>query len=151
VLILPDVRELNSQEREGLKKLAAAGKQIVATGTNALAQENSVNASAIADCPCRKYAESLDKNLENADPAKAADFFSALHHVSEVEVTASPQIASSVAAVDGKTHTFLANFSGLRSGLNPIATPQKGITIRAHAGKASYLPFLGESQSLPAK
>jgi hypothetical protein len=93
----------------------------------------------------------LDKNLENANPARMTDFFSVLHHTSEVEVTAPPQIASSVASVDGKTHVFLANFGGLRSGINPIATPQKGITIRAHASKASYLPFLGESQPLAAK
>jgi hypothetical protein len=53
--------------------------------------------------------------------------------------------------VDGKTHIFLANFAGLRGGVNPVQTLQTGvqITIPAQAkGQAFFLPFLGDVQKL---
>jgi hypothetical protein len=50
--------------------------------------------------------------------------------------------------VDGKLTVFLANFSGLRGGENPIATPQKGIVLRARGTRAFYLPFMGSAQPL---
>ena len=145
-LVLPDVRVLSAEERESLKKLAAAGKQIVVTGKGSLELGDSVNVVSFADCPCRKYAESMDVNLEKADPSRAADFFAAMHHAPEVEIVATPQVATSVAMVDGKVNIFLANFNGLRGGVNPLATPQKGITVRAHGTQAFYLPFMGEVQ-----
>ena len=144
-LVLPDVRVLSSEERESLKKLAAAGKKIVVTGQNVTGMPE---VTSLADCPCRKYEESLDANLEKADPARATEFFGAMQHTSELEVDAAPQIATSIAMVDGKLTVFLANFSGLRGGQNPIATPQKGVTVRAHGTRAFYLAFMGSAQPI---
>jgi hypothetical protein len=144
-LVLPDVRVLSDEERGSLKKLAAAGKKIVVTGQNLTGLPD---VASFADCPCRKYAESLDANLEKADPSSAAEFLAAMHHASEVDIDAAPQVATSVAVVDGKLTVFLANFSGLRGGENPIATPQKGIVLRARGTRAFYLPFMGSAQPL---
>jgi hypothetical protein len=144
-LVLPDVRALSTEERESLKKLQAAGTKIIVTGQN-LTELPDV--ASFADCPCRKYAESLDANLEKADPAEAADFLAAMHHGPKVEINAAPQVATSVTVVDGKLHIFLANFSGLRGGVNPLATPQKAITLRVQGSGATYLPFMGAEQKL---
>ncbi len=144
-LVLPDVRVLSAEERVSLKKLQAAGTKIVVTGQNLTGLPD---VASFADCPCRKYTDSLGANLEKADPAQAGDFLTALKHVPEVEIAAPSQVASSVAIVDGKLHIFLANFSGLRGGTNPIATPQEGITLRVHGKSATYLPFMGEPQKI---
>jgi hypothetical protein len=105
------------------------------------------------DCPCRKYENGLDANLENGDPENAGDFLSALQHKSDIEIKASPQVATSIAIVDGKVQVFLANFSGLRGGVNPVPTTQKGIFVRLRAGakRAEFLPFLGDRQTIRAE
>jgi hypothetical protein len=101
------------------------------------------------DCPCRAYENSLDANLENADPAKAKDFLTSLRGQGEIEINASPLVATSIAMVDGKPHIFLANFSGLRGGSNPFPTPQKDVTLRLRKqAKMSFLPFLGTVQQV---
>jgi hypothetical protein len=74
-----------------------------------------------------------------------------LKNTSEVEVTASPMVATSIAAVDGKIHIFFANFAGLRSRENPVQTPQTGVRVRmakAGKGRAFCLPFLGDVQEV---
>ncbi|HST11588.1 MAG TPA: hypothetical protein VLL05_14530 [Terriglobales bacterium] len=148
-LVLPDVRELSDEERGALKTLASAGTRIITTGTNAtnLAPEAHVNS--FPDCPCRKYESSLDVNLEKADPEQAKEFLAALHGQGELEISASPLVATSVAMVEGQPHIFLANFAGLRGGTNPIPTPQKDIALRLRTqAKVRFLPFLGEVQDL---
>ena len=51
--------------------------------------------------------------------------------------------------MDGKPHIFLANFSGLRGGSNPIPTPQKDVTLRLRSqAKVRFLPFLGNIQDV---
>jgi hypothetical protein len=148
-LVLPDVREVNGAERAALKKLAAAGTRIVVTGTNGAGLAASANVVLFPDCPCRKYEKSLDANLEKADPEQAKEFLASLRHQGEIEITASPLVATSMAMVDGKAHIFLANFSGLRGGTNAVPTPQRGITLRLRSGATvHYLPFLGEVQEI---
>jgi len=74
-----------------------------------------------------------------------------LENTSEVEVTASPMVATSIAAVEGKPHIFFANFAGLVSRVNPVQTPQTGVRVRiakAGKGKAFFLPFLGDVQEV---
>jgi hypothetical protein len=148
-LILPDVREMSADEREDLKKLAAGGTRVVAAGRTQF--EDIPNLTVFADNPCRGYVESLDDNLEKADPSREAEFLSQLHHTSPIEIEAPPQVATSIAMVDGKPHIFLANFSGLRGGINPIPTPLANITIRTQGSQASYLPFMGQARALPGE
>jgi hypothetical protein len=149
-LVLPDVREVSAEEQAGLKKLGASGKRIVITGQNASGLEASANVAVFPDCPCRKYENGVDANLENGDPEKAGEFLSALQHKSDIEIAASPQVATSVAMVDGKVQVFLANFSGLRGGVNPVPAPLKDITIRLRTGakRVEFLPFLGDVEEV---
>ncbi len=152
-LVLPDVREMSPDEQTELKKLATSGKRIVITGQNASGLQASANVAVFPDCPCRKYESSLDANMENADPERAGEFLGALQHRGEIEITAPALVASSIAKVDGRVLVFLANFSGLRGGVNPVPTVQKEITIRlrTRAKQVEILPFLGEAQPLQAK
>jgi hypothetical protein len=148
-LILPDVREVSEEERAGLKKLAGAGTRIVVTGTNGAGLAASANVVLFPDCPCRRYEGSLDTNLEKADPEPAKEFLASLRHQGEIEITASPLVATSIAMVEGRPHIFLANFSGLRGGANAVPTPQKGIALRLRRGATvRYLPFLGVVQEI---
>ena len=148
-LVLPDVRELNDTEKTTLKTLVAAGTRIVVTGQNASQLPAGPNVITMPDCPCRAYENSLDANLENADPAKAKEFLTSLRGQGEIEISASSLVATSIAMVDGKPHIFLANFSGLRGGSNPIPTPQKDVTLRLrNQAKVRFLPFLGSVQEV---
>ncbi|MGC2196526.1 MAG: family 10 glycosylhydrolase [Terriglobales bacterium] len=149
VLILPDVREMSEVERGVLKILAASGTRIIVTGQNGSGLAAGPNLALFPDCPCRRYEKSLDPNLEKADPAQAKDFLAALQHQGEIEITASPLVATSIAMVDGKPHIFLANFDGLRGGSNAVPTPQKGIALRLRTrATVRYLPFLGNPQEI---
>lgn len=149
VLILPDVQELSEAEQGALKILAAAGTRIVVTGQNATRLEAGVKVSLFPDCPCRRYEKSLDANLEQADPRQAWQFLNVLQHEGEIEIIASPRVATSIANVDGKPHIFFANFDGLRGGKNAIPSPQSGITLRLRSrATIRYLPFLGNVQEI---
>ena len=60
-------------------------------------------------------------------------------------------MATSVALVEGKPHIFLANFAGLRGGVNPVQTVQTGIRITVPSeteGPGFFLPFMGEVQEV---
>ena len=53
--------------------------------------------------------------------------------------------------VEGKPHVFLANFAGLRGGVNPVQTVQSGIRVTVSSennGPAFFLPFMGEVQEV---
>jgi hypothetical protein len=131
-----------------LKKLAATGTRIIVTGHNVTGLTGVTN---FADCPCKKYEEMLDANLEKADVAQAAELLASLKHQQDVEIVAPPTVATSIALIDGKPYIFLANFSGLRSGANAVPTPQNGITLRLHSNlRVRYLPFLSDVQEIPA-
>jgi len=145
-LILPDVREMSAEERQDLKRLAAGGTRVVAAGKTQF--EDIPNLTVLADNPCRRYVESLDDNLEKANPSREAEFLSQLHHTSQIEIEAPPQVATSIAMVDGKLHVFLANFNGLRGGVNPIPTPVANVTLRTQGTQAFFLPFMGQARAL---
>ncbi len=148
-LVLPDVRELSDVEKTALKTLAAAGTRIVVTGQNVSQLPAGPNVITMPDCPCRAYENSLDANLENAEPAKAKDFLTSLRGQGEIEINASALVATSIAMVDGKPHIFFANFSGLRGGENPFPTPQKNVTLRLRTqAKVRFLPFLGNVEEV---
>jgi hypothetical protein len=60
-------------------------------------------------------------------------------------------VATSVARVDGLDHVFLANFTGLVGGKNPVQTVETDIKISLPAssgGSGYFLPFLGEVERL---
>jgi hypothetical protein len=150
-LILPNVRILDASEKSFVQKYVAGGKKLVVTGTDVTELADAANVIRFPNDPGKVYAEALQKDFEHTLPDSQDGFLRALGDKPAIGIVASPLIATSIAQVDGKTHIFLANFAGLRGGVNPVQTPQTGvqITIPAQAkGQAFFLPFLGDVQKL---
>jgi len=150
-LVLPDVRILHDQEKDWLRNFVEKGRTLAITGTDATQLGETVNVTRFPRCPGKEYMSAIESDFERADPDSQAEFLKSLKNTTEVEVTASPMVATSIAAVEGNTHIFFANFAGLRSGVNPVQTPQTGVRVRiakAGKGKAFFLPFLGDAQEV---
>jgi hypothetical protein len=151
-LILPDVRVLGESEKNWLQSFAAQGNALVITGTDATGLESAKAVVRIPDCPGRAYNAVLEKDFEGASPDSQQAFFDALRGGRAVEVKAGPHVATSIARTsDGHVNVFLANFTGLRGGSNPVQTPQTGVEIAVSSkgeGKGFFLPFLGEVQTV---
>ena len=93
----------------------------------------------------------LEADFEHTTPDSQAAFLKNLEPGSGIRIEASPQVATSVALVEGRPHVFLANFAGLRGGVNPVQTVQTGIRITVSSennGPAFFLPFMGEVQEV---
>jgi hypothetical protein len=150
-LVLPDVRILNDQEKDGLRKFVEKGHTLVIDGTDATKLAEAPNVLRFAKDPGNDYMVAMEGDFEKTNPDKQAEFLKSLKNTSEVEVTATPMIATSITAVDGNPHIFFANFAGLRGKVNAVQTPQTGVRVRvtnAAKGKAFFLPFLGEVQEV---
>lgn len=149
-LVLPDVRLWSEPERAWLAQYVKEGHKLIMTGEDAtsLSGESLVR---FAQCPGKAYNAALETNFETANPQMQQAFLDSLGTGSAIEVEAAPQVATSIAQVDGAPHVYLANFAGLIGKKNPIQTPQSGIRIRvrAESGSGFFLPFLGEVQKLP--
>ena len=150
-LILPEVRILNDQQRDLLRKFVEQRHNLVITGTDATQLGETANVTRFPRCPGKAYMSAIESDFERADPDSQAEFLKSLKNMSVVEVTASPMVATSIAAVEGNPHIFFANFAGLRGRVNPVQTPQTGVRVRmakAGKGKAFFLPFLGDVQEV---
>jgi hypothetical protein len=149
-LVLPDVRILNSDEQAWLKRYAEVGKKLIITGNNSLEGGNPKNIASFPDCPGKAYITSLESGFDQATPKMQQACLGSLPASADVEISASPKVATSIARVNGETHVFLANFAGLVGGKNPIQTSQS-VTIVVPDGRghsAYFLPFLGDAQKL---
>ena len=69
----------------------------------------------------------LESDFEHTSPDSQAAFLQNLARSTGIQIEASSQVATSVAVVDGSPHVFLANFTGLRGGVNPVQTVQTGV------------------------
>ena len=95
--------------------------------------------------------DALESDFEHTTPDSQAAFLKNIPNAASIRIEASPQVATSIALVDGKPHIFLANFAGLHGGVNPVQTLQTGIRVAVSPeikGRAFLLPFLGEVQEL---
>ena len=149
-LILPDVRLLGDAERSALGTQLSRGMRLVVTGVDATGLPAS-EALRFPDSPGSAYLASLEKDFDKTSPSAAADFIKALAPDPAVRIEASASVATHIARVDGKLHVFLASFAGLVAGENAVQTPQKGVRVSvpaADAGKAWFLPFMGEAREL---
>jgi hypothetical protein len=149
-LILPDVRVLNDDERTWLEQYAASGNKLIITGGSPLSFSNQPGVARFPNCPGKAYIASLEQDFDHATPIMQRALLESLPRNSEIEILASSQVATSIASVNGETHVFMANFSGLIGGKNPVQTPQTvTITVPAgHGSSANFLPFLGEARKL---
>jgi len=149
-LVLPDVRVLSQEERAWLEQYAAEGKKLIITGNSPLESGNQKNVTRFPSCPGKAYVALLELDFDHAIPQTQQAFLDSLPSSASIEISASPQVASSIARVNGETHVFLANFAGLVGGKNPVQTPQT-VTIRVpnvRGSSAYFLPFLGNIQRL---
>jgi hypothetical protein len=150
-LVLPDVRILNDDERKQISKFASAHRLVV-TGQDATGIDANVNIARFRDCPGKKYLSELERDFAAASPTSQDEFLRALVQSDELQVHASPWVATQIARVDGSPHVFFANFKGLQPGVNAIQTPEIGATITVQGrGKGYFLPFLGTSREITGR
>jgi hypothetical protein len=151
-LILPDVRVLSAGERSWLQQYVAGGGRLIIAGADVTQLPPASNVIRIANCPGKQYMAALESDFEHTTPdSHQAAFLQTLNSSSGIQIEASSQVATSVALVEGAPHVFLANFAGLRGGVNPVQTLQTGIRVSVSPeskGRAYVLPFLGEVQEL---
>jgi hypothetical protein len=150
-LILPDVRLMSESERPSLRSYLRENKLLLITGEDATGVGNAANVIRFSKCPGKDYSAALRKDFDAATPDRERDFLESLKSETAVRVVASPLLATSIARVNGKPHVFLANFAGLRGGVNPIQTPQTGVQVTISGttkGHGVFLPFLGDVQPL---
>jgi hypothetical protein len=159
-LVLPDVRVLNDEEKSQLKQYVSSGGTLIITGHDATqfagegqSSSQSDNVIRLPQSPGAEYFAKLKSNFDDTTPDEESNFFDKLKPESSVKVTASPAIATSIARVDGEPHIFFANFAGLRGGVNPVQTPQKGVRVQvagSNNAKGFFLPFMGQVSSVKA-
>jgi hypothetical protein len=74
-----------------------------------------------------------------------------LNFIPQVELSASPFVASQTAVIDGKIHIFLANFQGLKSRASAVQKPERNVRISFPAKPDAHLyvlPFLGKVEEI---
>src|SRR5579863_6038585 len=123
-LVLPDARILHDKEKDWLRKFVEKGRTLAITGADATQLGEAPHVLRFPKDPGKEYMSALESGFEKAAPDSQAEFLTSLKNTGEVEVTASPMVATSIAAVEGKPHIFFANFAGLVSKVNPVQTPQ---------------------------
>jgi hypothetical protein len=149
-LVLPDVRVLNSNEISALEEFVAKRGTLIATGENAATQLGN-KVARVPKCPGKAYVEDLQRDFDTAVPNSQQEFLRALRHKPVVQIDAIPAVATSIASVDGKTHIYFANFSGLRSGENAVPTPLTNVRLQVHGRSSSTLhivPFMGSESTI---
>lgn len=153
-LVLPDVSELSEAEHSQIQKYLANGGKLVVTGADATKLEASAQVVKFKVSPGAEYLRELptdfDKTSLDDDPAFLASL--AVDH--SFTVDASPYIASNTASVDGSPHVFLFNIEGIVPKKNVKPSPAKGVRVSVDQNckcTASFLPFLGEVQTLQGK
>jgi hypothetical protein len=148
-LVLPNVRILSPDERTWIEQYAARGNKLIVTGNNPL-ESSHANIVRFADCPGKTYVASLEADFDKATPGMQQPFLDSLPSSTDIKISASPHVATSIAQVNGSTHVYLANFAGLVGGKNPVQAPQT-VTITTpavHGTSAYFLPFLGDMQRI---
>jgi len=150
-LILPDVRLMSASEKSSLRTYAAGNNVLLITGEDATGLGNSANVIRSSKCPGKDYSAALQRDFDAVTPDREGEFLESVKPEATVHVVASPMIATSIAAVNGKPHVFFANFAGLRGRVNPVQTPQAGVQVAISGptkGRGFFLPFLGDVQTL---
>ncbi len=151
-LVLPDVRMLSTEEKSWLSKYVSGNNKLIVTGTDVTEIAPKENVVRFAQCPGKAYTQALQRDFDHTTPAQEEDFLKSLApDPSDVVITAGPQVATSIASVNGAPYVFFANFAGLKGGVNPVQTPQDGVQVSVATAPSSsgyFLPFLGEIQEL---
>ena len=151
LLVLPAVSELDSTEKETLKKFVDGGGRIVSTGKSGSSGCDGPGIKCFSDSPQSSYLEGLEREFSSGSQDLPKEFVTALSLKADVELDAPPAVAANFAKVLGLPHVFVANFSGIVPGKNVNPTPAKGIRVKMPASfgdRLAFLPFLGETQTV---
>ena len=147
-LVLPDVRVLPSSELESMKGYVRGGGKLIVTGTAPEGLTNDeLKVDRMGESVGDSYDRELTKSFAEARPEHQQEFLDKLVGGNTVVIDAPPEVATSIATVEGKTQVFLANFAGLKPHEVAIPTPQRNVTIHVSRTlrEAWFLPFLGEA------
>lgn len=150
-LVIPNVRILSDDEKGLLGKYATSGRTLVIMGEDATHLDDRPNVIRLKNDIGAEYFAKLQKNFDSATPDDEPQFLNSLKAAQKVQVMAGTSVATSIAKVDGTPHIYFANFTGLRGGVNPVQTPQTGVTVKvedANEIHGFFLPFLGEISPL---
>jgi hypothetical protein len=154
ILALPNVAVLDEEEKQELAAFVKNGGKLVVTGKNATGMRGEPQVLEFSSCPAKGYLEGLEKDF--ADGASRVPFalLDALDVNAAVRIAASPYVAANVAAVDGKTTIFFANFAGLLPDKVAVPVAAQDVEVSVPAGKsdtATFLPFLGEEKTVKGR
>src|SRR5262249_24280330 len=153
-LILPGVSFLSDSERSQLASFAASGGRLIITGPDNTHLPDSSRVTRLAASPGAALLANLEKDFIGTFRSANTELTALLPSSSRIVVEASPFVVSHIALVDGKSHVFLINFSGIVPHRNLKPTPEASACVSVSAGtKAtlSFAPFLGEEQKLTGK
>jgi hypothetical protein len=154
ILALPNVTVLDEQEKQELAAFVKNGGKLVVTGKNATGMRGEPQVLEFSSCPAKAYLEGLEKNFADGTSRVPFALLDALDVSADVRIAASPYMAANIAAVDGKTTIFFANFAGLLPDKVAVPAAAQDVEVSVPAGKgdtATFLPFLGEEQTVKGR
>jgi hypothetical protein len=143
-LILPDARVVSPEEIAALTRYLAGGGHIIAAGESSPEIRSLKGIREISDPPGARYFNRVKGTFEESSPQTEQQFLDSLSG-SQIQVKASPMVATQITSVDGKLHVFFANFQGLRSKENAVQIPEAHAQVIARGKlRGHFLPFLGD-------
>ena len=154
VLALPNVSVLDEEEKRELAAFVKAGGKLVVTGENLTGLRGAPQVIELPDRPEKAYLQGLEKDFADGASRVPSALVDALDVNADVRIAASPFVAANIAAVDGKTTIYFANFGGLVPNKVGLPSAAQDVEVSVPAGKsetATFLPFLGEEMTVKGK
>jgi hypothetical protein len=154
VLALPNVSVLDEEEKRELAAFVKAGGKLVVTGENLTGLRGAPQMIEFPDRPEKAYLQGLEKDFADGASRVPSALVDALDVNADVRIAASPFVAANIAAVDGKTTIYFANFGGLVPNKVGVPSAAQDVEVSVPAGKsetATFLPFLGEEMTVKGK
>src|SRR5271157_5558734 len=154
VLALPNVSVLDEEEKRELAAFVKTGGKLVVTGKNATGLRGEPQVSEFSNSPEKTYLEGLEKDFADGASRVPSALVDALNVNADVRIAASPYVAANIAAVDGKTTIYFANFGGLVPDKMGVPAAAQDVEVSVPAGKgetATFLPFLGEEKPVKGR
>ena len=150
-LILPSVSVLNETERQALKAFIDRGGRLVVLGEDVSGIPQSAQKMVFPADPAAQYYNALQRDFGAGSANPPKELLNALGVNDGIQIDAPPTVAANFATVNGAPHMYLVNFGGLVPKKVVVPTPVKDIHVKVPAAMGdslSYLPFLGEAQTV---
>ena len=147
-LVLPGVRIVNESEAGAIKQFGDAGGRLVITGQSDEKLNGLTKAVRLPDEPARVYLATAQKDFSSVTPAPASPLLSALTEEgrNSIQVGGSTNLVAHAASIEAVPYIFMANFEGLKPGLNLTPATQRDVRIEVPSSFGTsmhLLPFLG--------